>query len=1680
MNEAIINAFLRGVAVKQQTRAGAMAAVGLSRAAVKPFLIDGVVIACENSPNSTTLSDDGDQLDLILQAIKQNSPDVLARRLQVKTAYHSHHMKDVGSQYEEMLGGQISSQKPVVPFYSSVSQEVILYQGLLDPSYWRSNLECEVAFYPAVKRLLATESQSKALLEIGPHSALAGPLRQIVASTSADAFHVSTLVRNKHDTIALLTTAGELFLKGVDVDLASIVPSGQVLTNLPGYPWNYGTHCWHESRLSREWRLREFPHNDILGSRVLESSHLEPAWRNLLQLDKVPWIRDHVIGPDIVFPGAGYVAIACEAINQMTRANECSLREHCTGQVRSGAQDPPAPRNIVDLPRRVPKAHWYETLNRVGLNYGPRFQVIEDVSAHPLDNRVVGHIPMQHDDLEEGSSYYVHPADLDTCIQLFPAATTRGMARNLHNKFVPTYLTEVYVRRPTGPLTVEATATVNANGVLQGNCLCMDHEGAVVQLKGISMKPLKDEDDTGAKVHQNGVRLQWKPDIDFQDVDSLIASDIGAQRGQQLLQHLTLLCCIGARDALDRRFSSTNSEYAHDYYRWLCVHIAESLTEDAPFAEEVKVVLACSLAERPALLAEHIRGLKATAPSKVATTILHAYDALEGVLDNNIDPVELIQQSEAVSIAESQELLESWNYQPFLHLLSHHTPHLRILEIGAGAGSTTEKVLEGLYSQFGERMFYSYTYTDTSENLLNSAKERFKHVKGIEFRLLDVSEDPVAQGVSSGSFDLVIASNAPHSTRDVGGSLRNIKQMMKPAGKLLLQEFCHRRPWINFAMGAVPSWWADGAGDRAKDTYLTPEQWTDKLATSGFLTTKDAQRARFQNSMTIVAHLCMKHSLRVETVGLNDTLKDGVGVISILDLEGNPFLEEVPADYYESFKRFLLNASSGLLLLTKPCQMGCPEPQYAVIIGLARVLRNELGVRISTLGLDQCDTAQSMDAVCTVYQKLQSATGSGEVDVDCEFALTQGVIYVSRFHWVSVTDELAADSKDWNTKRLTIGKRGSLKTLQWVASPEDPLSEDEVLIEVRAAGMNFKDYLIAMGIVDEDTLGLELSGIIKGIGPKVLGLRVGDRVMALAFNSFASMAKTRETLCVVIPEALSFEDAATMPCVYATAIHGLLDLGRLEAGQTVLVHSASGGVGLTAIQVCRMVGAEVFATVGNEDKVNYLREKVGIPEGKIFSSRDSRNSADGFLTGIMRATAGRGVDLVLNSLSGELLHDSWKCVAAYGAMIKIGKRDLVGQGRLAMDLFEANRKFCGLELGKMCYERPERVKKLLERCADLYRAGDIQPIKPTAIVDAGDIENGFRSMQQGSRIGKVVVRMPEDSSVVAGSVAKLEDVQRVIEEARLPIAGIINASMVLRSGMFADMTHSDWEEALAPKVQGTWNLHTAFADKDVDFFILFSSLSGLVGPRGQANYAAGNTFLDAFVQYRQSAMGDVGVISENARLLNQFRFAAVHVMREQDLLDALELAIKKSGPYLSDLSLTGTNGYISESQLGLGMSTTMPLSSPQNHTTWKRDPRMGVYRNLEMSDETMEDADNDSDGGLRSFLTDIQANPRKLAEETHVTTLSRYVGTTLFNLIMRPVEDLEVTATMTSLGLDSLVAIELHDWCRQRLGVRVSVLEIMGAGTIRKLGGFLAEELMVKSGVGVREGRTFSLVESSS
>ena len=763
LDTAIAIAYYRGQIMSSHGRAGGMAAIGLGRADVKPFLKPGVVVACENSPKNVTLSGDEDCLDEVVEAIKAVKPDCFARRLRVERAYHSHHMAEIGNVYEGVLDGLVDDTTPRVPMFSTVLSKKIRRGGMLGPSYWRQNLDSPVLFSPTVSLMQHANTNDTVYLELGPHSALAGPLRDIFKHNKAahKASYVATLIRNEGGVESLLKSLGRLFQEGIQFDMTSTLGSQAVLTSLPNYAWQNATAYWHESRVSRDWRLSKTPRHELLGIRTMESDSLEPTWRNMLRLDDVPWARDHRIQDDIVLPAAAYIAMAAAAVRQVetepdtedggvsfrhvTISNALVLREshahevvthlrkvqltskldsawydfsiislqgnswirHCTGQVRIGKSSSYTI-NVARQPRSVSRRGWYRAMSKVGLNYGAEFQGLSEISARPGANHAVATVSNSKED-----GYLLHPRVIDLVLQAFTVAIADGLTRQLNRLRIPTYMDELYLTAGEPIMRLGTEATAKANGTIVGSAAIMAGDRVILSLKGGEFSPLEEPD---APEAVPGAHLHWKPDLDFIPTGQLV------QHKSVDLERMALVC------VLEMLFSDTT------HREWLTQRL--SAFQDRTLANMSRDEIRAEFKELQ---------VQASIDNDAAAKLL----------------VNLV--SRRANAGNLRDFVGTMaDYKPLLQLLAHKNPVISVLEVGTGAVAMTEAVLNGLTGPDGTIRCRRYVRTNVRKDLLPDLT--CHGADKVESRVFDASNDPAEQDLP-GPFDLIVAPDVSYAAR---------------------------------------------------------------------------------------------------------------------------------------------------------------------------------------------------------------------------------------------------------------------------------------------------------------------------------------------------------------------------------------------------------------------------------------------------------------------------------------------------------------------------------------------------------------------------------------------------------------------------------------------------------------------------------------------------------------------------------------------------------------------------------------------------------------------------------------------------------------------------------------------------------------------------------------------------
>ncbi|GLA89661.1 type I Iterative Polyketide synthase (PKS) [Aspergillus tubingensis] len=1835
IESAIVIAFYRGRLAKLQEGSGAMASIGLSHEEVLPFLVDGVVVACENSPRNVTISGPKEQIPQVISNITTALPGIFCRKLRVQVAYHSPQMETIGTSYENALVPHMNPGPHMRPMVSSVTGDIITDPSQLGPSYWRRNLESPVRFSKAVEMLLKRQTEgSQIFIEVGPHSALSAPLRQIfqVAPRSPPVY-IPTLTRNDdHQKSLLLATAGYVFNTGSFVGFPTIVQGGRLLGDIPRFPWTHTDMYWSEGRPSRDWRLRSLPHHELLGSMIMEATIQEPSWRNVLRLDDVPWLSDHVLHGEVVFPAAGYITMAGEAIRQLNVLNnqsESSLERytiqnirfesplmltidaavevisslkpieladgvlsgwynfsvcafdgakwtvHCKGCVRAGSDYSISVerKEVSPLPRGVEPLRWYRTVQRCGLQYGPQFQRLQDITADPIDNAAAATV--HQPDMQKGTHYALHPAVIDQALQLIGIAASRGRLHTISGAFIPAKIERLVIDNgPWSRVSFEARTFEDKEKGQQAKIIGTTEGQTIFRLEGGVLAGLAGSSRTGTDETDLISRIHWKPDIDLLPPEKILPPrpNLGHATHRRILGLLSLIHIRATAERIGHIDSST--QHLMKWKSWILseaakisvgVHpnlqpLSRWLEEVQPETEDVllhamkeipvpsSAILSDGLSTThegssqwnympPADFLERIYSRLESIPADVpGLTII---ECMRAVYENAVDfmsgkcsPLEVLVSSNRLERFYEDTLSRETDLTKVFSLLGHANPLMRVLEIGAGTGSMSEMALSSLRSPTGAQLFSRYVFTDISAGFFATAQEKFKGQANMEYRTLDITRDPTEQGFEAHSFDLIIASNVMHVAPNLHEALLHTNKLLAKNGRFLLQEFYSDTPVTDYVVGALPGWWLGEDDGRPDKPYISGEEWDKKLHAAGFTGGETIERdleGSVQPLFTIISRLaqepipdrditilasnpeeagwpgdvaaCFRRSgYEVHWSTLDGSPCNSRTIVSLLEVD-SPYFTQSSQEQFLVLQRFLMQSKGcRILWVTQPSTLSCTDPRFSIIHGLARVLRRELSLDLSVLEMDSAGNPAPITLV-ELHEKIQQAREIPDGDLEYEFALEGGVVHTARSYRTSLSQQLTKQSPLNTTRKLGIKQVGLTSTLQWVPSTTaTDLSLGEVEVDVSYVGLNFKDTLVAMGLIgNPNDMGLEATGVVRRVAPDVTDLAPGDRVGALGTGLFCNRTVLRRRALSKLPDSLALADGAAMLTVYCTVIYSLIQVGNLQKGQSVLIHSAAGGVGIAAINICQMLGATIYATVGNEEKAEYLVNTHGIPRAQIFHSRNTS-----FLPDIMRATSGRGVDIVLNSLSGELLHASWECVAAYGKMIEIGRRDILSHGMLSLSPFAEDRSFHAVNLANVSRDRPDIAISTVRTCFELFQKGQIQPIRPVHVFDTAQVKEAFRYLQTAylivgglGGIGKSVSRWLVEHgareivylspsaekdehrkfikelevqgcrvSCVAGTVTEPADVQRAIGKCTNRLTGVVQMALNLQDRTFEHMTPEEWDSGLAPKVTGTWNLHTATQGMDLSFFVMFGSIAGSAGSLGQANYAASNTFLTGLATYRRQRglaasvlnlgpVEDVGIISERADFAQMTSVASAQPITERAVLDSFQVSIEDSRP---NQQCSGI--------LDVGISDkTGKSESASLIRLWGRDARFAMHSNLGQA--SMDEGTNGPEHRLREFLNNVHQDPSLLNKSDAITEFKRNMAHLIAGTISNGRELTDEEAA--GFAIDSLVAIEMRSWVRRTIHLDVPLSEITKAGNLGSLADHIVKLLRVQYKLGQGE-----------
>jgi acyl transferase domain-containing protein/NADPH:quinone reductase-like Zn-dependent oxidoreductase/short-subunit dehydrogenase/SAM-dependent methyltransferase/acyl carrier protein len=683
-------------------------------------------------------------------------------------------------------------------------------------------------------------------------------------------------------------------------------------------------------------------------------------------------------------------------------------------------------------------------------------------------------------------------------------------------------------------------------------------------------------------------------------------------------------------------------------------------------------------------------------------------------------------------------------------------------------------------------------------------------------------------------------------------------------------------------------------------------------------------------------------------------------------------------------------------------------------------------------------------------------------------------------------------------------RHGALSTIVWHSVPTREVQAHEVAIKVAASGLNFRDVMWAQGLLAEEaledglagpTLGLECSGEVMSAGAGVAHLAPGDRVVALAPHALATHVTVSSAAVIKLPSDIDLTSAATIPVAFLTAIYALEHLAHLKAGEWILIHGASGGVGLAALQIARASGARIIATAGTDEKRALLRL---LGADHVLSSRSLAFARD-----VMELTG--GVDVILNALAGEAMERSLGLLRPFGRFLELGKRDFYANTKIGLRPLRHNITYFGIDLDQLLAGQTDLAAPLMRKLMQRFQDGSLTPL-PYRRFDSRDVHDAFRLMQQSAHIGKIVITPPgAPPAPTAGSpfrvtgkgihiitgglggfglataawladrgartIALVGRTGTIDEPAKACLAqlraqnvdvrvytcdvsdqtnlasllaalrqkhrikGVVHAAMVLDDALLANFDRKRAEYVLRPKIDGAVNLDRLTRTDTLGYFFLYSSVTTLIGAIGQSAYVAANGFLEGLARKRRAEGLPALAVRWGA-------IADVGVLAKQP--SAYSGLPQRLGltPLRSRVVLDMLGEAISEHRAlaGRPVITIAPIS-------WSRAAASLRILKLQPFAELWEDQ------GLPP-LADTADLARQLAampDAEALKLLRLHLGSEIATILRLPQEDVDPQRSLAALGMDSLMGVELRLAVTRKLGIDLPLASLGDGLTVESM-----------------------------
>jgi NADPH:quinone reductase-like Zn-dependent oxidoreductase/malonyl CoA-acyl carrier protein transacylase len=1203
-----------------------MMAVGGSKEDVYPLIAQlktkDIRIACFNSPSSLTISGDESAINELQTLIEEKQ--MFNRKLQVDVAYHSHHMKLVAKEYQDSLQSLEPPKPTGVKFHSSLLGHLV-DGSELQPSYWVDNLTQAVRFSEALTDMCAPAHGFKTgvnmIVEIGPHSALAGPVKQILKSCGPNAMKIPyapALVRKRDAVETALELAGALFVKGATLDLGAVnFPRPRkpptLLVDMPRYPWNHQTKYWHESRLIQKQRNRSTPRNDILGALANYSNDLEPTWRNTIRIDDLPWLRHHKIQGLTLFPMSGFVAIAVEAASQRALSRGAQFDKF---ELRNVSVNAPLMITEKDVEITI-QLRPYQEGTLVSSDIWDEFRIHSWEANKGWTEHSKGLIAVKSNDSSDIDSARL-TQDAESLLRSTILEINNADTASVDKTKMYDALSELGVSY--GP----SFHVENC----QANNSCSTAQMTVAD----TSQEMPQGFQTNTVIHpaflEQLVKMYWPI--------------LGA--GRTSVDTVYLPSSIG-RMTISRDISDLTARPGNTLQAFC--------KGQAPLSHP-----------------------KPMQVSMFATSGEDSKEALITLDDLTISPI--IERGMSQEDETYRELCYKLDWEPILEPLVPVSKDDTVADLSAPSNGLPSEPSNGI------------------------------HTKGITTEINDLSNGTPKPN-TNGTSDLPDKTAVAETNGDLPNGTSNTT-----------------------------------SGDPVSNEYPTEEVVIihGESDSQKLLATKLADTLELSTAKRPI----------VGTLADVDPSEKLCLFVSELD---KPLLSNLSATDFTALQKALTTVQ-GVLWIVRGAYATSENPDANMITGLSRAIRSETLLKFATLDLDSRSPLSEELTIKAILNVFKATFGSqAEANCELEFMERRGSFLTLRIindaemneyvHKQTTASVLEPTSfiQEARPLKMTIGTPGAFESLHFVDDEdiESLLPEDEIEVEVKAIGVNTKDLLVATDPISANGFGVECSGVVTKVGASATKFAVGDRVAGITVSRgvYSTYTRVKAAFAFKIGNETSFEAAASIPIAYCTSFYGLIDLGRLDSDESVLVHGAACAAGQAAIALAQMVGAEIFATVGSVEEKELVAKAYGLPDDHILSSRGAS-----FGPVIRQATNKRGVDVVLNSFAADTdtVRELWDSLNSFGRFVVIGNRD--SSARLETGRFE-NTSFISVDLLSVANERPKIMQRVVSSVSELLRDRKIKAVDSITVFPISDVETAFKVLQSGTTHGKLVVMpQPED------------------------------------------------------------------------------------------------------------------------------------------------------------------------------------------------------------------------------------------------------------------------------------------------------------------------------------------------